>query len=209
VDGRSFALAFADRISRSVDNYFGARLLSKRTLTKSFKISTSVLLLCLGLTGVQNGRPIGVAPWTTYRQTAAQLQKIWSRDQPPPKTEAEKKQQKAMQDLEKAVMQYNSTGWLIFYSITSHLVLALLNATLFFFSVVFSRLILREIIAAGRVFSTISLLLANFALVLPAWTVVFLLVTVLFTPALWLMIPLVFVLSRASVYWLVAMAAGG
>jgi hypothetical protein len=74
---------------------------------------------------------------------------------------------------------------------------------------VYSRLILREIIAAGRVFSTITLLIANFALVFPVWTVIFLLVTVLFTPLLWLFIPLVFLLSKLSFYWLFAFVAGG
>jgi hypothetical protein len=106
-------------------------------------------------------------------------------------------------------MRYNSVGWTVAYSVTSLLVLVLLNSVLFFSSVVYSRLILKEIIAAGRVFSTITLLIANFALVFPTWTVVFLLVTILFTPLLWLLIPLAFSLSGVSIYWVLALIAGG
>jgi len=208
-DRRLFALALAERLSNAVDNYFGARLFSKRALMKSFIVSTCVLVLCLGLTGIQSGRTIGVAPWEAYQRTASQLEAIWSKEQPPPKTEADRQQQQAMKELQKNVMQYNSAGWMVFYSVCSLLVLVFLNSGLFFLSVVYSRLILKEVIAAGRVFSTITLLIANFALVFPVWTVVFLMVTVLFTPLLWLFIPLVFVLSRLSVYWLFAIFAGG
>ena len=208
-DSRILAIALAEKLSQAIDKYFGARLFSQRALKKSFLVSTCVLVLCLGLTGIQNGRTLGVAPWDAFQKTASQLKEIWSKELPPAKTEAEKQQQQEMKEFQNAVMQYNSTGRMIFYSVSSLLILVLLNAALFFLSVVYSRLILREIHSAGRVFATITLLIANFALVFPAWTVVFLLVTILFTPLLWLSIPLVFLLSRVSVYWLLAIVAGG
>jgi len=123
-DRRVFALALAERLSHAVDNYFGVRLFSKRALTKSLTVSSWVLVLCLGLTGIQNGRTIGVAPWEAYQRTASQLQEIWSKEQPAPKTEAERQQQQAMKELQKTVMQYDSTGWMVVYSVSSLLILA-------------------------------------------------------------------------------------
>jgi hypothetical protein len=70
-------------------------------------------------------------------------------------------------------------------------------------------MILREIIAAARVFSTITLIIANFALAGPMWITVFLLEMIIFTPLLWFGIPLVYLLSKVSLYWFLAFALGG
>jgi hypothetical protein len=209
LDRVTLALVLASKLSLIIDSHLGVRLLSKRAFARSFGIATCILVLLLSIFGIYNGRTIGIAPWEAYRNTATEFEKSWSKEQRPPTTEKEKNRQQAETELRNIVLRYNTNTWAAAYSIVSLSALVLLNAILFFMSLVFSRLVLREIIAAGRVFSTITLLISNFALVFPAWTIVFLLVTILFTPLLWGAVPLVLLLSKSSVYWLLAFIAGG
>jgi hypothetical protein len=205
----SLALAFATRLSHVVDTYFGVRLISKRAFTRCFVISTLLLVFLLGVFGIYNDRVIGIAPWEAYRETASRLEQVWSDDQKPAKTDAEKAAKQANAELLAIVVRFNTGAWTAAYTVVSLVILVLLNSILLFLSVVYSRLILREIIAAGRVFSTLTLLIANFALLIPGWIVLLLLLTVLFTPWLWLIVPVFLLLSKASFYWTLAFIAGG
>jgi hypothetical protein len=66
-DIRTLALALANKTAQVTDFYIGPRLISKRAFLRSFAISTSLLGLLLGLTGIRAGRPLGLAPWQNRR----------------------------------------------------------------------------------------------------------------------------------------------
>jgi hypothetical protein len=209
-----FATALATKVAQATDLYFGSRLLSKRAFRKSFVISTSLLALLLGLSGIRSGQPLGIAPWQSFQETVAMLERVWSVKASAPKligppTQAQMQAQQAEDQLKTIVRQFSSPTWICIHSVSSLLALILLNSLLFFSSLVYSRMVLREIAAAPRVFSAATLLLANFALVLPTWTIVFLLEMIIFTPLLWFCIPLAYVLSRISLYWFLAFGLGG
>jgi hypothetical protein len=209
LDRVALALALAAKFSSVTDLYLGPRLFSKRAFLRSSTVAACVLVLFLGLLGIYNGRPLGVAPWEAYRYAANQFEKAWSKEKNGPPTKEQNDQWQAEEELRGLLARYNTIPWAATYSIASLFALVTLNSVLFFLSVVFSRLILREIIAAGRVFSTVMLLIANFALLVPAWLIVLLLVTVLFTPFVWGVIPLTFLLSQLSIYWFLAFFTGG
>jgi hypothetical protein len=121
----------------------------------------------------------------------------------------EKRQRDFENQLRTMVIEHSSAPWRVGYSIATIGSLVLVSGVFFFISLVYSRLILREIIVAARVFSTVTLLLANLALMIPTWIFVFLFVTVMLTPLLWLLLPIIYWLSKASVYWLLSSLAGG
>jgi hypothetical protein len=109
----------------------------------------------------------------------------------------------------KTVEKYNTTELAVIYSILFLFILLVLNNVLCFFALVFSRLILREIIAACRPFSIIALLITNFVLVLIISSVVLLLLTVLATPLVWFFLPILFGISEQSFSFLVLILSGG
>jgi hypothetical protein len=77
-DTRSLSVALATKTAQATDFYFGHRLFSKRAFLRSFTISTSLLGLLLGLTGIGSGCPIALAPWRSFQETAARLEECWS-----------------------------------------------------------------------------------------------------------------------------------
>jgi hypothetical protein len=87
-----------------VDIYLGVRLFSKRAFAKCFGVSTCILGLLLGVTGILNGRAIGVAPWEAYQKATSQLDQVWSKLQSLPKMKEEQEQQQAIKDLREIVM---------------------------------------------------------------------------------------------------------
>jgi hypothetical protein len=204
-----FALTLAKQLSQWLDNYFGGRLISKRAFGRSFYLSSFLLVLGLGLTGVHNGQTIGLAPWTSYHQAMQVFQMSLSHQLPTPTNEVTQQQERALRQIQQTILKYNTTTWTIAYSVISLLALALLNTTLFFLSLIYSRMILREIIVAGRVFSMTVLLIANFALLVPAWLITFLLDTALLQPLLWTFIPITYFFTEVSIFWLLGIITGG
>jgi len=212
-DSRKLAVIVATKVSQTADFYLGTRLLSRRAFTRSFTIGSAFLALVLGLTGIRTGRPLGLSPWQSLREAAQAYNTNWENQQSArslkPQTDSDKKVQQFEQQLKFAVDHYTTTKWQVIYSVASLLLLLILNGCFFFSSLVYSRLILREIIAAARVFSTMTLLLANFAFTLPTWALFFALEIIVFTPWLWLALPAVYILSKVSIYWLLLFLAGG
>jgi hypothetical protein len=103
-----------------------------------------------------------------------------------------------LEKIKNTTTKYDTITFAVIYSISFLLILVLLNSLLCFCSLVFSRMILREIIAAGRPFSTIALLVTNFVLVISVSSVFLLLLTVLATPLAWYFLPFIYGLSRQS-----------
>lgn len=171
---------------------------------KSFLLSTCSLALMLGVTGIGREHVIGVAPWDTYRDAMTMRQNFFSEDRAEKGLSEESRQQ-----LSAMFARFDTMPWKVIYSVTSLVLLALLNSALCFSSLAFSRMILREIIAASSVFATISLLITNFALVVPLWTLVFMSVIVLFQPLFWILIPLLYLAAQSSVYWVFAIFGAG
>lgn len=114
-----------------------------------------------------------------------------------------------LKELTEITKRFNTTGWTIVYSALFLTLLVLSNALLFYLALTFSRLILREIIAAHRFFSTIALLVTNFCFVLIISTVFLLFLTILAVPLVWYFMPLVYELSKDSFGMLILISAGG
>lgn len=68
--------------------------------------------------------------------------------------------------IRQGIVKYNTTKYIVGYSIAFYLALFIANAVLCFVSLVLCRIILREICVVGRVASAFSLLFANFIILL-------------------------------------------
>jgi hypothetical protein len=110
-----------------------------------------------------------------------------------------------LEKVKQVTMKYNTTSCCAVYSVTFMVILVFLNALLCFFSLVISRLILREMIAAARPFSTLALLVTNLFLVVNVSSVFLLFLTILNTPIVWLFLPVILLIlpHSFSVYVLV------
>src|SRR5258706_13046073 len=129
---------------------------------------------------IRSGHPLGLAPSEAFQNTVTTLEDYWTKvsknsKSPEQMTDVEKQAQQAQQQLQSIVREYSTPGWKACYTVASIIALTLLNSTFFFSSLVYSRMILREMIGAARVFTTVTLLIANFALAVPTWISVFLL----------------------------------
>lgn len=111
--------------------------------------------------------------------------------------------------LEQVSDKYNTTTLVALYSVLFFLILLLLNSALCLCSLVFSRMILREIIASARPFSTLALLVTNVFLVLNISSVFLLFLTVLSIPLIWFFLPILFGLSKQSFISFVLLLSGG
>ena len=151
-DAKKLALSLASKISDLVDEYFGRRLFSKRAFVRSFVISTGLLLSSLALTGLLNGRIVGVSPWNAYSETAEALKNIPQPQARTLQTPPDKRSQEIAKKLSEIAAKYGTSGWKIAYSVAFIMSLILLNSLLFFLALVFSRVTLSEIIAARKVF---------------------------------------------------------
>lgn len=202
-DAKKLALSLASKISDLVDEYFGRRLFSKRAFVRSFVISTGLLLSSLALTGLLNGRIVGVSPWNAYSETAEALKNIPQPQARTLQTPPDKRSQEIAKKLSEIAAKYGTSGWKIAYSVAFIMSLILLNSLLFFLALVFSRVTLSEIIAAGRSFSTLALLFTNTMVFVPIWIVVLLLILFLSMPMLWMAVPVLYLMFKVSIYWFV------
>jgi len=96
------------------------------------------------------------------------------------------------------VVEYDTPSRVVIYSVAFFIILPTLNACLCFCSLVFCRLILREIIASARWFSTFALLVTNLVLVLAVSSIVLILLTIIAVPIIWIVLPSAFVVAKQS-----------
>ena len=110
-----------------------------------------------------------------------------------------------LEKVKRSAVKYDTTAYCAIYSVTFIIILIFLNALLCFLSLVISRMIMREMIASARPFSTLALLATNFFLVVNVSSVFLLFLIILNTPIIWYFLPLVlFILPHSfSVYLLV------
>ncbi len=205
---RSFAVALARVASESLTSFFGKRLFSKRAFVRSATIGTGLLMASLAFSSVLE---IGVNPWKQFQQTIDTIKKVSDRnDTKRVATDLKAKEEaEAAQYLKAIAEQYGGIHWKIIYCVAFFAALLVSNAISFFLSIGFSRLVLQEIVASGRIFAACSLLALNGFLVTSTATFFLLLLTVLAYPWLWFLVPLAYLLSTASIYWLLVVLFGG
>ena len=161
-------------------------------------------------------------PWITATQSShfsttnlsisqTNLLSLSTNSQPSnPQADLQKQIADGMKGLVQITNRFNTPGWTLVYSIAFLSILIISNAILFYLVLTFSRLILREIIAAARLFSTIALLVTNFCFVLFVSTFFLLLLSILGIPLVWYIMPLVYQISQDSfgMLFLIVSAAG-
>ncbi len=205
---RYFAVAVARAVSVGLGSFFGKRLFSKRAFVRSLTIGTGLLMASLAFSSV-----IGTAvnPWKEFEQTIdilksepSQIQATTVANDEEAKDEAE-----AVRRLAVLAEQYGGLHWKIAYCMVFFVGLLGANGITFFLSIAFSRLVLQEIVASGRAFAACALLVLNIFLVASTATLFLLIITILAYPMLWFVVPLAYLLSRASLYWMLVMLFGG
>ena len=100
--------------------------------------------------------------------------------------------------IRQGIEKYNTTKYIVGYSIGFYLVLFIANVVLCFGSLILCRKILREICAAGRVASTISLLISNFFCLLIISSIFLLLLLILSVPLFWIVLPFTSAVAKSS-----------
>lgn len=100
--------------------------------------------------------------------------------------------------IRQGIQKYNTTKYVACYSIGFYLVLFLANVVLCFGSLILCRKILREICAAGRVASAISLLISNFFGLLIISSIFLLLLLIFSVPLFWIVLPFASSVAKSS-----------
>jgi hypothetical protein len=110
--------------------------------------------------------------------------------------------------IRKGVEKYDTTKNAVIYSIAYYVVLFVANVVLCFCSLVLCRIVLREICAARRVVSAVSLLVSNFFIVLIISSISLLALFIFSVPLLWLLLPLFPVVAKQSFLVFVILVLG-
>jgi hypothetical protein len=203
---QSFAVALARGASDVLSSFFGKRLFSKRAFSRAAAIGTGLLMTSLVFT---NFMGIGVKPWAEFDTTIQVLKDAPSRFKPNRGSIQDKATTEALEKIKAVAESYGGWHWKIFYCVSFFLIITAANAVSFFLSVALSRLILQEIVAAGRFFSACTLLALDLILIVCTATLFLLFASVLAYPGLWFFLPAVYLLSRASILFLFVFLFGG
>ena len=237
LDRLKLALACTIQLNGILNKIFGAKLFSKLAFWRVSVMASGLLIASLALNGIFNHEKFGgVEPWKDYKKAAEGVEgfipQLEASYQSMPKTTSITNIQQnsshilttnivsatntatlavidELKKVKSVTEKYNTSTYLVIYSFLFFLMLVFLNALLCFCSLVISRLILREMIAAARPFSTFCLLVTNFFLVLNMSSVFLLLLTVLDTPLIWYFLPVVFIFAAHSVTVFLLLFFGG
>jgi hypothetical protein len=139
--------------------------------------------------GSFNGRVLGIAPWTTYEATFAWVDANWQTTIKSMVTFPNKEKEAEFDQFKGKILRYNTVGLKTAYSVIFFAGMFFLNSSLFLLSLVFSRIMLCEMVSAGRTLTAFSLLITNIVLVGVVSSAVLLLLVILAVPALWLVVP--------------------
>lgn len=204
---RYFAVSFARGISESLTSFFGKRLFSKRAFIRSATIGTGLLMASLAFSSVLG---IAVNPWKEFQHTIDTLKETPERFSKKKATTEQKTKDEveAEQYLRTIAERYSGLHWKVIYCVVFFGGLLASNAVSFFLSIAFSRLVLQEIAASGRMFAACSLLALNLFLVSSTATLFLIFLTLLSYPWLWFVVPLAYLLSTVSVYWFLVVVFG-
>lgn len=203
---RSFAVALARGASDALSGFFGKRLFSRRAFARAATIGTGLMMASLVLTSFMG---MNVKPWAEFDTTVRILKEAPDKLKANQTSSQDKTYAELAEKLKAVAESYGSWHWKVIYSASFFLILAAANSVSFFLSVALSRLMLQEIVAAGRAFSAFALLAFDLFLVVCTASLFLLFATVLAYPALWFFVPLVYLLSRMSILWLIAFLFGG
>jgi hypothetical protein len=206
MESRSFACALARIASDTLSGFFGRRLFSWRAFIRAATIGTGLMLTAMVITSFMGA---SVRPWVEFDRTVKVLKEGPDRLKANPNTNQDKAVIEAMEKLKETAESAEKGPWKYIYCVSFFLIIVSANSVSFFFSVALSRLMLQEIVAAERVFLAFVLLTFDLFLVVCTASLFLLFATVLAFPALWFFVPLVYLLSRASILWLFAALFGG
>jgi hypothetical protein len=208
LDRQRFALSVAAGISTFLDSYFGARFFSAKSLWRSFCISTSLLLASLSLIGVFNGELAGISPSANYETPIKWVRINWDvlgdrLTNPTDSKEEQEQKVKQWRDLKDKILRFDTRGWRTLYATVFFTCLIIANSCLFPLSLAFSRVVLREMVAAGRTFTCFALFVTNASLLVVLSGVFLLILWTLALPAIWFAVALATVLLwQAKVLYL-------
>jgi hypothetical protein len=204
---RYFAVALARSISDLLTDFFGKRLFSKKAFVRSTTIATGLLMASLAFSTLLG---TGVNPWKQFQSTVDAMTESTERiEAKRTATEQETKEEaEAARWLQSLAERYGGAHWKAIYCAVFIAALLASNAMAFSLSVAFSRLVLHEIVASGRVFAACSLLALNLFIVTSIATLFLLFLTLIAYPVFWVLLPLAYILSKTSIYWLLAMLFG-
>ena len=205
---RYFAIALARGISDLFTSFFGKRLFSRKAFVRSAAIGTGLLMASLVFSTILG---TGVNPWNQFQKTIDAMKKSVNQVKTTKSTTEQETKEKmeVARSLQNLAEQYGSVRWKVIYCAVFIVALIGSNGITFFLSIAFSRLVLQEIVASGRMFAACSLLLLNLFIVTSIATLFLLFLTLIAYPLLWFLLPLVYILSKVSIYWLLAMLFGG
>lgn len=226
LDKLKLALACTIQLNGYLDKVFGAKCFSRLAFWRVFVMASGLLIASLALHGLFNYERFGgVEPWRNYRETASGVEKfvpqLQSSYRAMPKISLVTNVQlnashilttnvvavtntatieviDALEKVKLATEKYSASTYVWIYSVLFLVILVFLNALHCFCSLVISRLILREIIAAARPYSTFCLLITNLFLVINMSSVFLLLLTILNTPIMWYFLPVIFIFAAHS-----------
>jgi hypothetical protein len=100
--------------------------------------------------------------------------------------------------IRKGVEKYDTPQNAAIYSIAYYVILLIANVALCFCSLILCRIVLREICAADRIVSAVSLLISNFFVLLIISSISLLALLILSVPLLWLLLPFFPVVAKQS-----------
>ncbi len=237
LDKLKLALACTIHLNEILDKVFGVRLFSKLAFWRTSIAASGLLIATLALNGFFYHEKFGgIEPWSNYQKTVDGVEtfipQLQASYQAMPKTSLITNIQlnashtyvtnvvsitntatiellNGLEQVKLATRKYDTTAYVCVYSSIFILVLFFLNALLSFISLIISRLILREMIAAARPYSTFCLLITNLFLVVNVSSVFLLLLTILYTPIIWYFLPLVFIFAGHSFSIFILVIFGG
>ncbi len=111
--------------------------------------------------------------------------------------------------VKKYVTEHDTKNDILAYSIFYFLLLFIINGTTFTLSLIGCRIMLREIVLAARVLSTVALVITNLVSLSFATIFLLLIFTLLTIPLLWILAPTMYYLANESIYTFGAFLVGG
>jgi hypothetical protein len=104
----------------------------------------------------------------------------------------------AVVKIHQTVAKYTTVPYSILFSIIFFSILLFCNTVLFFFSLVFCRMIIREIVVVGRTLSTFSLLITNLFITFNFASTILLFLLIVENPVGWVWVPIFLLIAQHS-----------
>lgn len=143
------AIAVARGVSDILGTFFGERVFSKKAFKLSATIGTTLLLGCIAASAL-TGKDI--RPWRELSE-AINVTKRVAESEIKEQSQTASELAELRRTIRDTAVRFDTLAWRITYSTAFYLFIGSANAITFFLSIALSRLILREVVASGRIFT--------------------------------------------------------